>query len=79
MKTLVDIDNQLMEKAMKLSRMSTKKETINKALEEFIKLKSREQLKKMAGSGMTSWRLRDLRTARLRREREQALLMKAGR
>lgn len=55
MKTLIDIDDVLLEKAMKLSQAQTKKETIRRALEEFIKLQQRGRLKQMAGSGAIGW------------------------
>lgn len=78
MKTLVDIDDVLLEKAMKLSQAETKKETIHRALEEFIKLKLRGRLKQMAGSGAIEWSLDDLKTSRRQREKTQARLMKDG-
>jgi Arc/MetJ family transcription regulator len=78
MKTLVDIDVQLLEKAMRLSQVSTKRETIHRALEEFIKLKSRERLKSMAGSGAMALSLHDHKVSRLKRERKQARLIRAG-
>jgi len=65
MKTLVDIDDNLLREAMDLSHAPTKKETIRQALEEFIKLRHRQALKAMAGSGAVDMTLRDLR--RLRR------------
>ena len=79
MKTLVDIDEKLLEKAMQLSEISTKKDMVHKALEEFIKLKSRERLKAMAGSGVISSSLRELKASRLKREKKQTRLKKASR
>lgn len=78
MKTLVDIDEQLLEKAMKLSQATTKKETIHIALEEFIKLKLRKKLKDMAGSGILNWSLASLKRARLTRRKIHDRLKKVG-
>jgi Arc/MetJ family transcription regulator len=69
MKTLLDIDERLLERARKLSKAETKKETIHIALEEFIKLRLRQKLKDMAGSGFTDWSLAGLKQSRLKRER----------
>lgn len=78
MKTLIDIDGALMEKAMDISQATTKKETIHRALEAFIKLRLRERLKQMAGSGATAWSLGDLKTSRQKRERTHIRLVKDG-
>ncbi len=67
MKTLVDIDEDLLREAMELSRAPTKKETIRRALEEFIKSRHRQELKSMAGSGAVGMTLRELRRLRRRR------------
>ncbi len=64
MKTLVDIDEVLLKKAMKLSKASTKKETIHWALDELVKANQRKSLKGLAGSGileMTRTQLQRLR------------------
>ncbi len=78
MKTLIDINETLLEKAMALSQTKTKKETVHRALEAFVKLRQRERLKEMAGSGAIEWRLDDLKAARHRREKTQTRLMKDG-
>jgi Arc/MetJ family transcription regulator len=66
MKTLVDIDDDLLREAMDLCQAPTKKETIRQALEEFIKSRHRHALKAMAGSGAVKMTLRELRRARRR-------------
>ena len=76
MKTLLDIDERLLERAMKLSKAETKKETIHIALEEFIKLRLRQKLKDMAGGGLTDWSLAGLKQSRLKREKSHARLKK---
>jgi len=69
MKTLVDINEEVLREAMKLSEAKTKKEAITLALEELIKSKLREKLKQSAGSGMIETRPSDLKRTRHRREK----------
>jgi len=69
MKTLVDINEDVLKEAMKLSEAETKKQVITLALEELIKSKLREKLKQSAGSGMIETRLSDLKRTRHRREK----------
>lgn len=51
MKTLIDIDDELLEKAMKVSKKKTKKALIHDALEEFLKARYREELIERLGEG----------------------------
>ena len=44
MRTNIDIDNELMEKALKAGNYKTKKQVVNKALELYIKMKNQEKL-----------------------------------
>lgn len=67
MKTLVDIDERLLQEAMALAAAPTKKETVRLALEEFIRAHRRAALKAMAGSGAIAMTRADLRRARRRR------------
>ena len=67
MKTLIDIDEDVLKKAMKISGARTKKETVHKALEELVKVGLRRQLKEMAGSGAVDLSLGELK--KLRRKR----------
>jgi len=69
MKTLVDINEDVLKEAMKLSEAETKKEVITLALEELIKSKLRGKLIQSAGSGMIETRLSDLKRIRHRREK----------
>jgi Arc/MetJ family transcription regulator len=69
MKTLVDINEDVLRKAMELSEAVTKKEVVALALEELIRSKLRENLKQSAGSGMIETRLSDLKRIRHRREK----------
>jgi Arc/MetJ family transcription regulator len=79
MKTLVDINEDVLKKAMKLSETETKKEVIVLALEELIRSKLREKLKQSAGSGMIETSLSDLKRIRHRREKVHRNLRMAKR
>jgi Arc/MetJ family transcription regulator len=68
-KTLIDINEDVLKKAMELSEAGTKKEVIALALEELIRSKLRENLKQSAGSGTIETRLSDLKRIRHRREK----------
>jgi Arc/MetJ family transcription regulator len=70
MKTIIDIDKDLIEKAMKVSGTGTKKETVKIALEELVKLKLRQRLKQMAGSGILDISLEELKAIRTRRTKK---------
>jgi len=48
-RTNIVIDDELMEKAMIISGLSTKKEVVNKALLEFVQNRSRRDLKELRG------------------------------
>ena len=74
MKTLVDIDENVLKEAMEVAETSTKKETITLALEELIKSRLRQRLKNMAGSGIVATGLSDLRRLRQRREKTHKVL-----
>jgi Arc/MetJ family transcription regulator len=69
MKTLVDINEDVLRKAMELSEAETKKEVIALALEELIRSKLREKLRQSAGTGIIETRLSDLKRVRHRREK----------
>lgn len=69
MKTLVDIDDNLIKQAMEIVCVRTKKETVQIALEELIKTRQRQKLKAMAGSGTLSMSLTELKELRHRRKK----------
>jgi Arc/MetJ family transcription regulator len=69
MKTLVDINEDVLKKAMDLSEAETKKDVIMLALEGLIRSRLREKLKQSAGSGMVGTKLSDLKRIRHRREK----------
>jgi len=68
MKTLVDIREDILDEAMRLSDAKTKREVINMALDELIKARLRQRLKGLAGSGILETKLSDLK--RIRRNRD---------
>ncbi len=49
MRTNIDIDNDLMKEALRLTKLKTKKEVINRALEEYVKYQRRLQLSSLQG------------------------------
>jgi len=49
MRTNIDIDDNLMEQAMRLSGLSTKKEVVNRAIQEFVQRRSRKDLAELEG------------------------------
>jgi Arc/MetJ family transcription regulator len=67
MKTLVDIDEEILREAMKVAEVETKKEAITLALQELIKSRLRLKLRGLAGSGLLDTRLLDLKKLRSRR------------
>jgi Arc/MetJ family transcription regulator len=67
MKTLVDIDEEILREAMKVAEVETKKEAITLALQELIKSRLRLKLRGLAGSGLLDTRLLDLKKLRNRR------------
>ncbi len=74
MKTLVDINENVLKEAMEVSETTTKKETITMALEELIKSRLRQRLKSMAGSGIIGTDLSDAKRLRQRREKTHKVL-----
>ena len=74
MRTLVDINENVLKEAMEVAETTTKKETITLALEELIKSRLRQRLKTMAGSGVIGTSLSDLKSLRRRREKTHKVL-----
>jgi Arc/MetJ family transcription regulator len=67
MRTLIDISDTLMKEAMEVSGSTTKKDTVEIALQELIKLRLRESLKGMAGKEPLDLTLKTLRASRRNR------------
>ena len=64
MRTNIDLDDALVKKAMDLTRITTKKALINKALEELVKSNTRREMLKYIDSGVWKGNLRKMRTMR---------------
>ena len=64
MRTNIELDDGLVKKAMEISKISTKKALINKALEEFIKSNSRREMLKYIDSGIWEGDLNEMRATR---------------
>jgi len=71
LRTLIDIDNNILEEAMKIAGTHTKKETVKIALEELIKARLRHKLGEMAGSGAVVMSHAELKKLRHKRDRQQ--------
>jgi len=67
LKTLVDIDELLLQKAMTLTGAKTKKETINAALQELVRLRLRQELISVRGSDILDMTLEELTKSRQKR------------
>lgn len=64
MRTNVELDDALVKKAMKITRIPTKKALINKAIEELIKSNNRKEMLKYIDSGIWEGSLNDMRAMR---------------
>ena len=64
MRTNVDLDDALVQKAMELTKITTKKALINKALEELIKSNTRKGMLRYIDSGAWEGNLKEMRTTR---------------
>jgi Arc/MetJ family transcription regulator len=64
MRTNVDLDDVLVKKAMDLTKISTKRALINKALEELIKSNTRKRMLKFMDSGIWEGDLKKMREMR---------------
>ena len=79
MKTFVDIDEDVLDEAVRLSDAKTKREVMNMALDELIKARLRQKLKGLAGSGIMETKLSDLKRIRRRRGNNHRSLRMARR
>jgi len=64
MRTNIELDDVLVDKAMKLTNISTKKVLVHKALEELIKSNTRQKMLKYINSGVWEGSLNEMRTMR---------------
>ena len=73
MKTLIDIDEQLLEEAMEITKAMTKKETVHTALLELIRAHYRQELISLKGSDLLELSFEELKELRLRRTKKHRL------
>jgi Arc/MetJ family transcription regulator len=64
MRTNVDLDDVLVKKAMNLTKISTKKALLNKALEELVKSNTRKNILEYMDSGIWEGNLKEMRALR---------------
>lgn len=62
MRTNIDLDDNLVEEAMNLASIKTKKEIVNIALKEFINKMKKQELAKLWGSNFWEGDLNEMRT-----------------
>ena len=62
MRTNIDIDEKLITQAMKFSKISVKKDLVNKLLEDYVKYQKRLQLLEMEGKVKWTGNLAEMRT-----------------
>jgi len=60
----VELDDGLVKKAMEITKITTKKALINKALEELIKSNTRKEMLKYIDSGVWEGNLKEMRILR---------------
>jgi Arc/MetJ family transcription regulator len=61
MRTNIDIDDKLLEQAMKVSKLKSKKELVNHALEELIRLNRRKKMLSLFGKVKWEGNLEEMR------------------
>ena len=61
MRTNIDIDDELLKEAMKYSGAKSKKNIVNHALEEYIKLQKRQKMKTLFGKVKCEGNLDEMR------------------
>jgi Arc/MetJ family transcription regulator len=64
MRTNIELDDVLVEKAMKITQITTKKAVIHKALEDMVKSYSRKEMLKYFDSGIWEGNLEEMRAMR---------------
>jgi len=64
MRTNIELDEVLVKKAMRITKITTKKALINKALEELIKSNARKGMLEYINSGVWEGSLKEMRAMR---------------
>jgi Arc/MetJ family transcription regulator len=62
MRTNIDIDDSLLKEAMKISKAATKKDLVNQALQEYVKMHKRKILISLRGKVKWEGDLNEMRT-----------------
>jgi Arc/MetJ family transcription regulator len=62
MRTNIDIDDKLLKEAMKYTKITIKKDLVNHALSELIKLNKRQNIKSLQGKVHWDGNLNEMRT-----------------
>ncbi len=63
-KTLLEIDGRLLDEARRLAKARTKRETVEKALREFVRRRRVKSLVAAAGTSSIRWTAADIRSMR---------------
>lgn len=63
MRTNIEIDNKLMNEAIKISGLKTKKETVELGLKTLVRLKKQENIRRFRGRLEWTGKLDDMRTS----------------
>ena len=63
MRTNIEIDNKLMDEAIKISGLKTKKETVELGLKTLVRLKKQENIRRFRGRLEWTGNLDDMRTS----------------
>jgi Arc/MetJ family transcription regulator len=64
MRTNIELDDKLVNEAMRISGITTKKALVNKALQQFIDSNDLKELLKYQGTGIWEGNLEEMRTTR---------------
>ncbi len=64
-RTNIELDEKLVDEGLRLSSIKTKKDLVNKALEEYVKRLRRKGIIQFAGSGVWQGDLKQTRKSRL--------------
>jgi Arc/MetJ family transcription regulator len=64
MRTNIELDDKLINEAMRISGITTKKDMINKVLQQFVDSNNLKELLKYQGTGIWEGNLEEVRTTR---------------
>ena len=64
-RTSIDLDDELVQEGLKITRLKTKKELVHYALEELVKKEKRKRIMELKGKIQWEGNLRQMRTGRV--------------